>query len=79
MTPSRSLTRSPLWENGDPNGGGRPRWKKYAEAFDICQLCNDTHMIPWEQLEKYRYFYNRLTTDNYTVSLFGLPRFTPKG
>ena len=36
-------------------------------------------MIPQEQMDKYRYFYNKLMVNDYTVSLFGLPRFTPKG
>lgn len=63
---------------GDPNGEGRPEWKKYSEDFDICELCNDTHMIPTEELEKYRYFYEKLCSNNFVVSLFGLPRFTPK-
>lgn len=65
--------------SGDPNGEGRPHWKKYQEEFDICELCNHTHMIPQEQMDKYRYFYNKLMVNDYTVSLFGLPRFTPKG
>ena len=63
---------------GDPNGGGRPEWKQYGEAFDICELCNHTHMIPAEEQEKYRYFYEKLSTNNFVVRLFGLPRFTPK-
>lgn len=63
---------------GDPNGGGRPEWKQYAGDFDICELCNDTHMIPAEEQEKYRYFYEKLSTNNFVVKLFGLPRFTPK-
>lgn len=64
--------------SGDPNGEGRPVWKKYAEKFDICELCNHTHMIPADQMDKYRYFYEKLTENNFFVSLFGLPRFTPK-
>ena len=64
--------------SGDPNGEGRPVWKKYAEKFDICELCNHTHMIPADQMDKYRYFYEKLTENNFIVSLFGLPRFTPK-
>ena len=64
---------------GDPNGGDRPQWKKYREDFDICELCNRTHMVPREQMDKYRYFYSKLTTNDYKVSLFGLPRFTPRG
>ena len=64
--------------SGDPNGEGRPVWKKYAEKFDICELCNHTHMIPADQMDKYRYFYEKLTENNFIVSLFGLPRFTPQ-
>ena len=64
--------------SGDPNGEGRPVWKKYAEKFDIFELCNHTHMIPADQMDKYRYFYEKLTENNFIVSLFGLPRFTPK-
>ena len=64
--------------SGDPNGEGRPVWKKYAEKFDICELCNHTHMIPADQMDKYRYFYEKLTENNFIVSLIGLPRFTPK-
>ena len=64
--------------SGDPNGEGRPVWKKYAEKFGICELCNHTHMIPADQMDKYRYFYEKLTENNFIVSLFGLPRFTPK-
>ena len=64
--------------SGDPNGEGRPVWKKYAEKFDICELCNHTHMIPADQMDKYRYIYEKLTENNFIVSLFGLPRFTPK-
>ncbi len=63
---------------GDPNGAGRPAWKRYNEDFDICELCNDTHMIPDGELEKYRYFYDKLNTNNFVIRLFGLARFTPK-
>ena len=63
---------------GDPNGAGRPAWKRYNEDFDICELCNDTHMIPDGELEKYRYFYDKLSTNNCDIRLFGLARFTPK-
>lgn len=63
---------------GDPNGGERPAWKKYAEDFDICELCNNTRMMEDERFDKYRYFYERLQHEDFMVSLFGLPRFTPK-
>ena len=35
-------------------------------------------MLPREEQQKYHYFYDKLTKNNYQVSLFGLPRFTPK-
>ncbi len=63
---------------GDPNGQGRPQWKKYTEDFDICELCNDTRMMESERFDKYRYFYSRLENESFHVSLFGLPRFMPK-
>ena len=64
---------------GDPNGDGRPQWKKYENSFDICELCNNTHMIEADpHFAKYQYFYDRLSGENYRVSLFGLPRFSPK-
>jgi len=63
---------------GDPNGGGRPEWKKYVESYNVCELCNNTHMIPEELFAKYDYFYKKLESNNYLMSLFGLPRFTPK-
>jgi len=63
---------------GDPNGDGRPEWKKYVERYNVCELCNDTHMIPEELFAKYDYFYKKLESNNYLMSLFGLPRFTPK-
>ena len=62
----------------DPNGGERPEWKKYAEDFDICELCNNTRMMEDDRFDKYRYFYDRLQNENFMVSLFGLPRFSPK-
>ena len=65
-------------ECGDPNGEGRPVWKKYEADYDICELCNATHMIPAEQLEKYRYYYEKLCVNDFVVQLFGLPRLTPK-
>lgn len=61
---------------GDPNGEGRPQWQPYAREFDICQLGNDTHMVDKSQMEKYHYYYDKLTRCGYTVRLFGLPRFT---
>ena len=63
---------------GDPNGENRPQWKKYEAAFDVCELSNNTQMIDKTRQEKYHYYYEKLTHNNYRVSLFGLPRFTPK-
>ena len=63
---------------GDPNGGDRPTWKKYAKDYDICELCNNTRMMEDDRFDKYRYFYERLQNENFMVSLFGLPRFTPR-
>ena len=63
---------------GDPNGENRPQWKKYEAAFDVCELSNNTQMIDKTLQEKYHYYYEKLTHNNYRVSLFGLPRFTPK-
>ena len=63
---------------GDPNGEGRPEWKKYAESFDIINLNNNTAMMPKEQQDKYHYFYEKLQTNNFVVQLFGPARFTPK-
>lgn len=40
------------------------------------QLGNDTHMVDKSQMEKYHYYYDKLTRCGYTVRLFGLPRFT---
>lgn len=62
---------------GNPNGSDRPQWKKYAEDFDVCELCNNTHMMEASRFDRYRYFHNRLETEDYHVS-FGLPRFLPK-
>lgn len=64
--------------SGDPNGDGRPLWEKYAKDYDICRLGNATQMIPEEELEKYRYFYSKLQDNDYVVSLFSLPKLTPK-
>ena len=63
---------------GDPNGGGRPAWKKYAESFDIINLNNNSGMMDKAQQEKYYYFYKKLQTNNFVVRLFGPAKFTPK-
>ena len=63
---------------GDPNGDGRPEWKLYNKSFDVCELCNHTHMIPDEQLAKYAYYYKKLQTSSYMVTLGQMPRFSPK-
>lgn len=64
--------------SGDPNGGGRPEWKPYAAAFDVCELCNDTRMLDDAAQEKYRYFWDKLSSGKYTAVTFGMPRFIPK-
>ena len=63
---------------GDPNGDGRPEWKKYSESFDIAELNNHTAMIPKDRQEKYRYYYEKLQSNDFVITLFGAPRFTPK-
>ncbi len=63
---------------GDPNGEGRPEWRRCGEGFDICELCNDTHMLEGERLERYRWYFEKLSGSDYAVQLFGLPRLTPK-
>ena len=45
---------------GNPNGEKEQSWKKYEQNFDICILGNNSHMIPEEQQEKYRYYYKKL-------------------
>ncbi|MCR4855493.1 MAG: carboxylesterase family protein [Erysipelotrichaceae bacterium] len=63
---------------GDPNGDGRPEWKKYEKDFDIINLNNDSNMMDEAQQEKYHYFYEKLQSNNFVISLFGPARFTPK-
>ena len=63
---------------GDPNGKGRPEWKKYTDKFDIINLNNTTAMIPKEEQAKYEYYYEKLQNNNFTLTLFGPPKFTPK-
>jgi para-nitrobenzyl esterase len=63
---------------GDPNGEGRPEWKKYEKSFDIINLNNSSAMMPEEQQEKYHYFYHKLETNNFVLRLFGEPRFSEK-
>ena len=63
---------------GDPNGDGRPDWKKYADSFDIIELNNHTAMIPSQLQEKYHYYYEKLQSNDFVITLFGAPRFTPK-
>ena len=48
--------------SGDPNGEGRPVWKKYEGEFDICDLGNNTHMLSPEEQEKYAYFWSKLNS-----------------
>ncbi|MBR5760680.1 MAG: carboxylesterase family protein, partial [Lachnospiraceae bacterium] len=63
---------------GNPNGDNRPGWKKYADKFDIINLNNNTAMIPSEEQAKYNYYYDKLQSNNFVITLFGAPRFTPK-
>ncbi len=63
---------------GDPNGDERPAWKQYADSFDIMELNNHSAMIPAEQQDKYRYYYEKLQSNDFVITLFGAPRFTPK-
>ena len=63
---------------GDPNGGRRPEWKTYRSDFDVDLLCNQTHMLPSDQMEKYHYFMEKLMRSSYAVGIRCLPRFTPK-
>ena len=63
---------------GDPNGDGRPVWKKYSDKFDIINLNNNTAMIPAEEQAKYAYYYEKLQSNDFVITLFGAPRFTPK-
>ncbi len=48
--------------SGDPNGEGRPIWKKYEGEFDICNLGNNTHMLTPDEQEKYTYIWNKLNS-----------------
>ena len=63
---------------GDPNGGTRPLWKCYTEDFDVNQLGNDTHMSTEAQMERYRYFMEKLERSSYAVGIRCLPRFAPR-
>lgn len=63
---------------GNPNGENLPQWKKYTEKFDIINLNNKSAMIDKDTQEKYHYYYDKLTSCNYRVELFGFPKFSPK-
>lgn len=63
---------------GNPNGDGRPEWKLYNEDFDVCELCNHTEMMPREKFARYAYYYKKLQTCDYKVTLGDMPRFQPK-
>ena len=63
--------------SGDPNGEGRPEWKRYAAPFDVCELGNETHMFTAGQQERYRYFRDKLASGKYAAVTFGMPRFVP--
>ena len=62
--------------SGDPNGEGRPLWKRFENEFDICDLGNQTHMLSAEEQEKYAYFWKILNEKNplTTVRVRQLPR-----
>ena len=45
----------------------------------MCELGNDSHMFTPEQQEKYRYFWDKLSSGKYTAVTFGMPRFVPVG
>ena len=63
---------------GNPNGNNRPTWAKYEKDFDIINLNNNTQMMDSSLFEKYHYYVDKLQTNNFVISLFGVPRFTPK-
>lgn len=63
---------------GNPNSGNRPEWKKYSEDFDIINLNNNTKMMDSSSFPKYQYYFNKLQTNDFVLTLFGAPRFTPK-
>ena len=62
---------------GDPNGEGRPEWRPYGKEFDICDLGNRSHMLSEAEQEKYRYYYDKLSSGKYAAVTFGMPRFIP--
>ena len=46
--------------SGDPNGEGRPEWKRYENEFDVIILGNDTHMMTLDEQEKFAYYWKVL-------------------
>lgn len=70
-----------LWEScgsaGDPNGEGRPEWKAFHGGFDVNLLCNQAHMLPADQMDRYYCFMEKLERSRYAVGIHCLPRFTP--
>lgn len=63
--------------SGDPNGEGRPNWDRYEENMDVCELCNGTHMFDDAQKEKYRYYWEKLSSGKYAAMTFGMPKLIP--
>ncbi len=65
-------------KTGNPNGDGNPEWKKYEKDFNIININNNTAMEKEENFDKYRYYCEKLETNNFVISLFGPPKFTEK-
>lgn len=59
-------------KNGDPNCPDRPRWKAYAQEFDICVLGNHTAMMPPEEQQRYRYLFDTITAQGKDSDTFGV-------
>ena len=63
---------------GNPNGEGRPEWKKYSEDFDVINLNNHSAMFDESVMDKYNYYKEKLQTHDFHLTLFGPPKFIPK-
>ena len=63
---------------GNPNGNGCPEWKKYEKDYDVINLNNDTKMFNDDVKAKYDYYKEKLQTNDFMLTLFGPPKFTPK-
>ncbi len=79
MLPSQVMSRV-LWTQWAPTAVSVMPLVIYCSDSTMvncpCQLGNDTHMVDKSHMEKYHYYYDKLTRCGYTVRLFGLPRFT---